>query len=93
MSSEAQKTLLDLEYCDPAAAEISKLKTDLNDLTHRRDRISRMMKMSLLANILLGIICVILLSLFLCVIKEQSTDSDTSRGQDHRSELKDQFQF
>ena len=93
MSSEAQGTLLDLKYGDPTAAEISELKTDLEDLTQKYNRICRVMKMSLLANIVLGIICVILLSLFLCVIKEQSTDSDTSRGQDHRSELKDQFQF
>ena len=74
MSSEAHGTLLDLEYCDPTAVEISQLKTDLEDLTHRRDRNSRLMKMSLFANI-----CVVLLSLFLCETKE-STDSDISIG-------------
>ena len=74
MSSEAHGTLLDLEYCDPTAVEISQLKTDLEDLTHRRDRNSRVMKMSLFANIIFGIICVVLLSLFLRETKE-STDS------------------
>ena len=85
MSSKAQETLLplDLDYCDPAAAEISELKNDLEDLTHRHNRISRVMKMSLFANIVFGIICVALLSLFLFEIKEQSINSEVSRGQDH----------
>ena len=98
MSSEAQGTLLDLKYCDPAAAEISELKTDLADLTHRHNRISRVMKMSLFANIVFGLISVVLLSLFLYENKEHSTDSDISlsRGQDHsetstQSELQDHF--
>ena len=59
MSSEAHGTLLDLEYCDPTAVEISQLKTDLEDLTHRRDRNSRVMKMSLFANIVFGLISVL----------------------------------
>ena len=83
MSSEAQGTLLDLKYGDPAAAEISELKTDLEDLTQKHNQISRVMKMSLFANIVFGIICVALLSLFLFEIKEQSTNSEVSRGQDH----------
>ena len=87
MSSEAQETLLelDLKYGDPTAAEISELKTDLADLSHRHNRISRVMKMSLFANIVFGLICVVLLSLFLYENKEHSTDSDISlsRGQDH----------
>ena len=96
MSSEAQETLLDLEYCDQAAAEISELKNDLADLTHKNNKISRVMKMSLFANIVFGIICVVLFSLFLCKIKEQSTDSDVSRGQDlsktsTESELQNHF--
>ena len=98
MSSEAQGTPLDLKYGDPAAAEISELKTNLEDLTHRHNRISRVMKMSLFANIVFGLTCVVLLSLFLCEIKEQSTDSDISlsRGQDRsetstQSELQDHF--
>ena len=65
MSSEAQGTLLDLKYGDPTAAEISELKTDLEDLTQKYNRISRVMKMSLFANIVFGIISVVLLSLFL----------------------------
>ena len=98
MSSEAQGTLLDLKYGDPTAAEISELKTDLADLTHRHNRISRVMKMSLFANIVFGIVSVVLLSLFLYENKEHSTDSDISlsRGQDHseiwtQSELQDHF--
>ena len=98
MSSEAQGTLLDLKYGDPAAAEISELQTDLADLSHRHNRISRVMKMSLFANIVFGLICVVLLSLFLYANKEHSTDSDISlsRGQDHsetstQSELQDNF--
>ena len=86
MSSEAQETLLelDLKYGDPTAAEISELKTDLEDFTHRHNRSSRVMKMSLFANIVLGIICVVLLSLFLCeIMEEQNSDSGTYRGQDH----------
>ena len=98
MSSEAQGTLLDLKYGDPTAAEISELKTDLEDRTHKHNQISRVMKMSLFANIVFGLISVVLLSLFLCEIKEQSTDSDMSlsRGQDRsetstQSELQDHF--
>ena len=98
MSSEAQGTLLDLKYGDPAAAEISDLKTDLEDLTHKHNQISRVMKMSLFANIVFGIVSVVLLSLFLYENKEHSTDSDISlsRGQDHsetstQSELQDHF--
>ena len=96
MSSEAQETLLDLEYCDQAAAEISELKNDLADLTNKHNKISRVMKISLFANIVFGIICVVLFSLFLCKIKEQSTDSDVSRGQDlsktsTESELQNHF--
>ena len=96
MSSEAQETLLDLEYCDQAATEISELKHDLADLTHKHNKISRVMKMSLFANIVFGIICVVLFSLFLCKIKEQSTDSDVSRGQNlsktsTESELQNHF--
>ena len=99
MSSEAHGTLLDLECCDPTAVEISQLKTDLEDLTHTHNRISRVMKMSLFANIVFGLTCVVLLlSLFLCEIKEKSTDSDISlsRGQDRsktstQSELQDHF--
>ena len=83
MSSEAQETLLDLEYCDQAAAEISEPKNNLVDLTHRNILISRAMKISFFAKIVFGIICVVLLSLFLSKIKEQSTNSDVSRGQDH----------
>ena len=84
MSSEAQGTPLDLKYGDPTAAEISELKTDLEDFTHRHNRSSRVMKMSLFANIVLGIICVVLLSLFLCeIMEEQNSDSGTYRGQDH----------
>ena len=71
MSSEAQGTLLDLKYGDPAAAEISELKTDLEDLTHN------LMKMSLFANIVFGIISVVLLSLFLTsVTPTQQKDSN-----------------
>ena len=73
MSSEAQETLpeLDLKYGDPTAAEISELKTDLEDLTHN------LMKMSLFANIVFGIISVVLLSLFLTsVTPTQQKDSD-----------------
>ena len=91
MSSEAQGTILDLEYCDQAAAEISEPKN--ND---RNIRISRVMNISFFAKIVLGIICVVLLSLFLSKIKEQSTDSDVSRGQGHsetstQSELQEHF--
>ena len=68
------------------AAEVSELKTDLEDLTHN------LMKMSLFANIVFGIICVALLSLFLFEIKEQSTNSEVSRGQDH-SETSTQSQL
>ena len=71
MSSEAQGTLLDLKYGDPAAAEISDLKTDLEDLTHN------LMKMSFFANIVFGIISVVLLSLFLTsVTPTQQKDSN-----------------
>ena len=96
MSSEAQGTILDLEYCDQAAAEISEPKNNLVDLTHRNIRISRVMNISFFAKIVLGIICVVLLSLFLSKIKEQSTNSDVSRGQDHsetstQSELQEHF--
>ena len=86
MSSEAQGTILDLEYSDQAAAEISEPKNNLVDLTHRNIRISRAMNISFFAKIVLGIICVVLLSLFLSKIKEQSTNSensDVSIGQDH----------
>ena len=77
MSSEAQGTLLDLKYGDPTAAEISQLKTDLADLSYRHNRISRVMKMSLFANIVFGIISVVLLSLFLTsVTPTQKKDSD-----------------
>ena len=91
MSSEAQETLpeLDLKYGDPTAAEISELKTDLEDFTHRHNRSSRVMKISLFANIVLGIICVVLLSLFLCEIMEE-------RNSDHgktSSESKKTFPF
>ena len=67
MSSEAQETLLelDLKYGDPTAAEISELKTDLEDLTQKYNCICRVMKMSLFANIVFGIISVVLLSLIL----------------------------
>ena len=82
MSSEAQGTILDLEYCDQAATEISELKHDLADLTHKHNKISRVMKMSLFANIVFGIICVVLLTFFLCEIMKQNIDSDVSRGQD-----------
>ena len=72
--------VLGLKY----AAEVSELKTDLEDFTHRHNRSSRVMKMSLFANIVLGIICVVLLSLFLCeIMEEQNSDSGTYRGQDH----------
>ena len=98
MSSEAQGTLLDLKYGDPTAAEISELKTDLEDLTHKHNQISRVMKMSLFANIVFGIVSVVLLSLFLYENKEHSTDSDISlsRGKVHsetstQSELQDHF--
>ena len=91
MSSEAQETLpeLDLKYGDPTAAEISELKTDLEDFTRRHNRSSRVMKISLFANIVLGIICVVLLSLFLCKIMEE-------RNSDHgktSSESKKTFPF
>ena len=91
MSSEAQGTILDLEYCDQAAPEISEPKNN-----HRNIRISRVMNISFFAKIVLGIICVVLLSLFLSKIKEQSTNSDVSKGQDHsetspQSELQDHF--
>ena len=77
MSSEAQGTLLDLKYGDPTAAEISELKTDLEDLTQKYNRISRVMKMSLFANIVFGIISVVLLSLILTsVTPTQKKDSD-----------------
>ena len=78
MSSEAQGTLLDLKYGDPTAAEISELQTDLADLSHRHKRISRVMKMSLFANIVFGVISVVLLSLFLItsVTPTQQKDSD-----------------
>ena len=77
MSSEAQGTPLDLKYGDPTAAEISELKTDLEDLTQKYNRISRVMKMSLFANIVFGIISVVLLSLFLTsVTPTQKKDSD-----------------
>ena len=77
MSSEAQGTLLDLKYGDPTAAEISELKTDLEDLTQKYNRICRVMKMSLFANIVFGIISVVLLSLFLTsVTPTQKKDSD-----------------
>ena len=86
--------VLGLKY----AAEVSELKTDLEDLTHKHNCISRVMKMSLFANIVFGIISVVLLSLFLYENKEHSTDSDISlsRGQDHsetstQSELQDHF--
>ena len=72
MSSEAQGTPLDLKYGDPTAAEISELKTDLEDLKHRHTRISRVIKLSLFANMVLCIICVALLSLFLFEIKNDS---------------------
>ena len=73
MSSEAQGTLLDLKYGDPAAAEISELKTDLEDLTHN------LMKMSFFANIVFGIVSVVLLSLFLTsVTPTQQKDSNLS---------------
>ena len=53
------------------AAEVSELKTDLKDLTHN------LMKMSLFANIVFGIISVVLLSLFLTsVTPTQQKDSD-----------------
>ena len=92
MSSEAQGTILDLEYCDQAAAEISEPKNNLVDLTHRNILISRAMKISFFAKIVFGIICVVLLLLFLREIMEQSAESDASRGQDH-SETSTQSEF
>ena len=82
MPSEAQGTLLDLKYGDPAAAEMSELKTDLADLTHKHNRISRVMKMSLFANIVFGLICVVLLSLFLFEIKDDSPPGMTVSGEE-----------
>ena len=94
MSCESQGTLIDLEYCDPAAAEISELKTNLEDLNQRHNRISRVMKMSLFANIAFGIISIVLLSLFFYGIKEeQNTGSDICRGEisTNQCELRNQF--
>ena len=82
MSSEAQGTPLDLKYGDPTAAEISELKTDLEDLKHRHTRISRVIKLSLFANMVLCIICVALLSLFLFEIKDDSPPAMTVSGKE-----------
>ena len=64
--------VLGLKYAAADNAEISVLKTDLEDLTHN------LMKMSLFANIVFGIISVVLLSLFLItsVTPTQQKDSD-----------------
>ena len=89
MSSEAQETLpeLDLKYGDPTAAEISELKTDLEDFTHRHNRSSRVMKISLFANIVLGIICVVLLSLFLCEIMEERNSDHGKTSSESKKNL------
>ena len=69
MSSEEQGNMMEFEYCNPTAAGMSDLNSDL---THRHNRTSRLMKISLFANILFGFISVVLLSLFLCEIKDRS---------------------
>ena len=63
--------VLGLKYAAADNAEISVLKIDIEDLTHK------LMKMSLFANIVFGIISVVLLSLFLTsVTPTQKKDSD-----------------
>ena len=63
--------VLGLKYAAADTAEISVLKIDIEDLTHK------LTKMSLFANIVFGIISVVLLSLFLTsVTPTQQKDSD-----------------